>query len=84
MRLGIIADIHGNLPALEAVLEALSDERVDHYLCAGDLVGYRPFPNECVAMVAALGATCVAGNHDLIAIGRLSDAQAGRALPETH
>jgi predicted phosphodiesterase len=73
MRLGIVADVHGNLRALEAVVAAL-DDRVDAFVCAGDLVGYGPFPNECVAAVASLrGLTCVAGNHDLIALGRLSD-----------
>ena len=42
---------------------------VDGYLVAGDLVGYGPYPNECVERVAELGAVCVAGNHDLIALG---------------
>lgn len=72
MRYGVIGDIHGNLPALETVLAALERERVDAYLCTGDLVGYGPFPNECVAAVEALGAHTVAGNHDLIVLGRLS------------
>jgi predicted phosphodiesterase len=53
------------------VLSALASERVDAYLCAGDLVGYGPHPNECVEAVMELGAACVAGNHDLIATGRL-------------
>jgi predicted phosphodiesterase len=71
MRLGLLADVHGNLPALEAVLALLDREAVDAYVCAGDLVGYGAFPNECVATVTALGATVVAGNHELMAIGRL-------------
>ena len=73
MRYGVISDIHANLHALDAVLGVLSRARVDDVLCAGDLVGYGPMPNECVARIAALGAKCVAGNHDLIALGRLSD-----------
>lgn len=73
MRYGVLADIHGNLPALDAVLEALAHESVEAFICAGDLVGYGPFPNECVERVARLGAVCVAGNHDLIVLGRLSD-----------
>ncbi len=75
MRYGILADIHGNLPALESALARLRHLGVDRYLVAGDLVGYGPFPNECVAAVAALDSVCVAGNHDLIALGRLSDAK---------
>ncbi len=74
MRYGVFADVHGNLPALEAVLAAFASADVDAYLCAGDLVGYGPFPNECAERVAALRAQCVAGNHDLIALGRLDAA----------
>jgi predicted phosphodiesterase len=73
VRYGVLADIHGNLPALEEALARLRRLGVDRYLVAGDLVGYGPFPNECVAAVAELGGTTVAGNHDLIALGRLSD-----------
>jgi predicted phosphodiesterase len=73
MRYGLLADVHGNLDALRAVLRALERHGVDRYLVAGDLVGYGPYPNECVAAVAELPATCVAGNHDLIALGVLSD-----------
>ena len=72
-RFGVIADVHGNLHALEAALAFLSTQDVDRYLCAGDLVGYGPYPNECVRRVLALEAVCVAGNHDLIVLGRLSD-----------
>lgn len=71
MRLGLISDIHANLHALEAVLDALRKERVEQYLCAGDLVGYGPLPNECVERVAGLDSLTVAGNHDLIALGTL-------------
>jgi predicted phosphodiesterase len=73
LRYGVLSDIHGNMHALEATLDALADMEVSGYLCAGDLVGYGPMPNECVAAVAAIDARCVAGNHDLIAIGQLPD-----------
>ena len=76
MRYGVISDVHGNLPALEEALRALQRERVDGYVCAGDLVGYGPMPNECVARVSELGALCAAGNHDLMAIGTLPYEQA--------
>ena len=72
MRLGILSDVHANLHALEAVLGRLAAEGVDSYVCAGDLVGYGPAPNACVERVAALPGICVAGNHDLIALGRLT------------
>jgi predicted phosphodiesterase len=77
MRYGIFADVHGNLHALQVALAALRDGGADRFLCAGDLVGYGAHPNECVELVASVGAVCVAGNHDLIAIGRLSADTAG-------
>jgi predicted phosphodiesterase len=73
MRYGVIADVHGNLHALEAAVAFLEAESVDAYLCTGDLVGYGPLPNECVRRVLALDGLCVAGNHDLMALGRLGD-----------
>ena len=66
MKLGLLADVHANLPALEAALDALGD--ADALVCAGDLVGYGPQPNEVVARLAELGVPCVAGNHDLVAV----------------
>src|SRR5215213_5988228 len=87
MRIGLFADVHANLPALEAALAVLERERVDAYVCAGDLVGYGPHPNETVARVRELDPCCVAGNHDLMALGRLStdraDALARRTLAWT-
>lgn len=77
MRYGLISDIHGNLAALRAAVSFLSDAGVDAYLCPGDVVGYGPQPNECVEMLASLPAHCVAGNHDLIATGRLTDEHTG-------
>lgn len=71
MRYGVLSDVHANLPALEAALGALRREGVDAYACLGDLVGYGPWPNECVRLVAGLDAVTVAGNHDLMAVGRL-------------
>ncbi len=83
MRLGVLADVHANLHALEAVLARLAAEAVDAYVCAGDLVGYGPLPNEVVARVAGLGGWCVAGNHDLMALGALSSEGAGRLARES-
>ena len=73
MRWGVISDVHANVHALEAVLEGLGREGVDGFICAGDLVGYGPHPNECIERVASLdpAPVAIAGNHDLMAIGRL-------------
>lgn len=65
MRYALISDIHGNLPALEAVLahvEGRSD--VDAVYHLGDLVGYAPWPNEVVQLLRERGVPGVAGNYD--------------------
>lgn len=62
MRFGVISDIHGNLPAFEAVCEAIPP--VDRLVCAGDVVGYNPWPTACIDRVRELGAVTVRGNHD--------------------
>jgi len=69
MRIAVLSDIHGNLPALEAVLAALSP--FDAVWQLGDIVGYGPQPDEVVARLAAERATGVRGNHDSAAIGEL-------------
>lgn len=63
MKRAIISDIHGNLEALEAVLNDIQDRGVREIYCLGDMVGYGPNPRECVDY--ALGfQQCVLGNHD--------------------
>jgi predicted phosphodiesterase len=64
MRIAIITDIHGNLPALRAVLGAIEAEGVDRTVCLGDIVGYGAFPAECVRMIRETGMPTVMGNHD--------------------
>ncbi len=71
MRYAILSDIHGNREALEAILRDAAQQRPDAYVCLGDVVGYGPEPNECVARVRSLGGTVLAGNHDLAAVGAL-------------
>jgi putative phosphoesterase len=68
MRILVLSDIHGNLVALERVLEHAG--AVDAVWCLGDLVGYGAQPNECVERVAALpNLACVRGNHDAAILG---------------
>jgi putative phosphoesterase len=62
MRLGLLSDIHGNRVALSAVLDDMPP--VDRLVCAGDVVGYNPWPAECVAAVRERGVPTVLGNHD--------------------
>ncbi|MHC4971105.1 MAG: metallophosphoesterase family protein [Planctomycetota bacterium] len=72
MRYGVFGDIHGNLHALRAVLKAYESERIDTYLCTGDLVGYGAFPKECIDIARDLCEHVVAGNHDFAVCGRLT------------
>lgn len=76
VRLGLVADVHGNSVALDAVLEAVRQDGVDHLVFLGDLCGYYPFVEECVAHWPA-GVIGVRGNHDQV----LLDAFAAGAPP---
>ena len=70
MRIAVISDIHGNFHALRTVLEAVAEERPDAIWCLGDTVGYGPKPNECCAVLEQSSDLCLAGNHDLLALGK--------------
>lgn len=68
MRYLIISDIHGNLDALEAVVEDAKD-KYDQILCCGDLVGYGAEPNAVADWVRSNCAAVIRGNHDKVASG---------------
>ena len=71
MRIGIVADIHGNLPAFERVLARLKEyEGVDRLVCLGDVVGYGPYPNECLDLLRDQNHICLPGNHDWATVGK--------------
>jgi len=71
MRLAIISDIHSNLNALEKVLSTIDNLGVDLIYCLGDVVGYGPFPNECIDIVRHRCALTIKGNHDSGVTGQL-------------
>ena len=71
LRVAVISDIHGNLYALQAVLDAVADERPDEIWSLGDVVGYGPRPNPCCRIVAAHARLGLAGNHDLGVLGQI-------------
>ena len=65
MRVALLADIHGNLPALEAVLaDAAQRSDIHGTYHLGDLVGYAPWPNEVVALLHKHAISGIAGNYD--------------------
>jgi len=69
VRVAVISDIHANGHALQTVLGAIAREGVDELWCLGDTVGYGARPNECCAIVRDAVHVCLAGNHDLLALG---------------
>jgi predicted phosphodiesterase len=71
MRLALLSDIHGNLPALEAVLDEIDAAEVEEVWCLGDLVGYGAQPNECTTLVRDRCAVSLVGNHDLAALDQI-------------
>jgi len=71
MRIGIFSDVHANIEALTAVVEAFKSERIDKYVCIGDVVGYGASPNECCDIIRNLAAFTILGNHDAAVAGRM-------------
>ena len=70
MRVAVFSDIHSNLEALEAVLEHARRQKVDRYICLGDVVGYGANPNECIELLQSLpDCPCLLGNHDAAVLG---------------
>jgi diadenosine tetraphosphatase ApaH/serine/threonine PP2A family protein phosphatase len=80
VRVAVLSDVHSNLRALEAVLAEIDAGGFDEIWFLGDLVGYGPKPNECAALLQERAAICLAGNHDLVVLGKIEiDAFAGEA-----
>jgi diadenosine tetraphosphatase ApaH/serine/threonine PP2A family protein phosphatase len=72
MRVVLVADVHSNLAALEAVLRhAEADGPVDALWAMGDLVGYGPDPGACISLLKSYRFLAVGGNHDHAATGRI-------------
>mgnify|MGYP006442944775 CR=1 FL=1 len=71
MKLALISDIHANYPALKASLDVLDDKKIDQWLCLGDLVGYGPFPEQCIEEIRTRKIPCLLGNHDASMVGKM-------------
>jgi len=62
--IALIADIHANLPAFQAILAVLDELGIQQHLILGDIVGYGPHPKECIALIQQRDIFCIRGNHD--------------------
>jgi predicted phosphodiesterase len=70
MKFGILSDIHGNSEALNAVLGSI--EKVDQFICLGDIIGYGAEPNYCIKIIKKLNCKSIAGNHDFGVIKKVN------------
>ena len=70
MSILVMSDIHGNLPALKAVLKDAATEYNEIWFL-GDIVGYGPDPGRCLDLLNEYGARMVAGNHDWAVSGMI-------------
>jgi putative phosphoesterase len=64
MKIAVLSDVHGNMPALEAVISAIEDQEIESIIVAGDLIG-GPNPNETIELLQSLGCILIVGNMDL-------------------
>lgn len=83
MRIAVISDIHGNLPALQEAIADACQKGADLLLGAGDWVGYGPFPDKVIEYLTDLAIPCVSGNYDVKTIhaGRHPERFAARMKP---
>lgn len=82
MRTAVITDIHANLPALEAVLEAIDAAEIEEIWCLGDVLGYGVEPDACTELVKERCEVCLVGNHDLAVLGSLDISSFSEAAAE--
>jgi predicted phosphodiesterase len=71
MKVAVLTDIHANLPALEAVLEATEQAGLTQRWCLGDVVGYGAQPDQCAALAKEHCELSLVGNHDLAVTGEI-------------
>jgi putative phosphoesterase len=64
MKIALFSDVHGNLPALEAVLANIGEHKPDEIYCLGDLVNLGPWTNEIVEVICEHNIATIMGNHD--------------------
>lgn len=64
IKIAIFSDVHGNLPALEVVLNDIEKRGIQQKFCLGDLVDFAPWGNEVTEKIKNLNIPCIMGNHD--------------------
>ncbi len=74
MKYAIISDIHSNLEALNTVLREIDKLGIKQIISPGDMIGYGPFPDECVKIFKERNIKTAIGNHEAVAVGKLENA----------
>jgi len=64
VRIAVFSDVHGNLPALKAVVSSIESSGVDQVICLGDLAFKGPEPGDCVSLIRRMSILVVSGNTD--------------------
>jgi len=64
LKIAVISDIHGNLPALQNVIDDIRAQKVDKIYCLGDIIGYGPHPAECLKLIREVADMIIYGNHE--------------------
>ena len=64
VKVALISDVHSNIVALDAVLGDIDDVAAERIVCAGDIVGYYPHPNETIERFRSRNIQSILGNHD--------------------
>jgi putative phosphoesterase len=85
-RIGLVSDVHGNLPALAAVLDDAAGHGAEELWYCGDFLGYAPFPNEVVQKLREVKALSIIGNYDLkvLAFPQKQEGWKGKKTPEKY
>jgi len=73
-KIAVIADIHGNVQALEAVLDRIDSLGCERTYCLGDVVGYGASPGPCIDLLIAAKVPSLLGNHDALITGQCDGA----------
>jgi len=65
MKIAVFTDIHGNLQALQSILDDIKDNNIDEIVCLGDVIAIGPQPKECLDLIIKNKVSMVLGNHEL-------------------
>lgn len=65
MKIAVFTDIHGNLQALQSILDDIKDNNIDEIVCLGDVIAIGPNPKECLDLIINNKVNMILGNHEL-------------------